>query len=58
MIELRSSTSDVVGVVQPINPRTVRIVQREAVFDPMRPAGADFDDVPDATVQRLGLLSQ
>ena len=45
VIELRPLAPHPVGVIQPVNPCALRIVQCEAVFDAVRPAGGGFDQL-------------
>ena len=45
MIKLRPPALGAVSVVEPVNPHALRIVQREAVFDAVRPSAGGFDQL-------------
>ena len=45
MIEVGPAPSDPVRVINAVNPRACRIVQRKALFDPVRAGARGFDQL-------------
>jgi hypothetical protein len=45
MIEVGPAPSDTVRVIDAVNPRACRIVQRKAIFDPVRAGARGFDQL-------------